>query len=131
MPGSELGSRTGDARSGPSREPASVELHERLLEVCVLLLLQEWPASCADLRAGLRPLGFEQTATFLDETIAALAADGLVSAAAEPADGGAGTLYVLTTDGRGWLRSATADLRRTEAVVGGFLARCGERFVAA
>jgi hypothetical protein len=121
----------GGARSGHSQESAQVDLYDHLLQVCLLLLLEERPAACPELREGLRPLGFEQMTEVLERALGVLAAAGLVRPSRERcADDRAGLTYVLTVDGGNWLRHATTDLRRTELVLGGFLARCGERFVA-
>lgn len=115
--------------AGPEHhESGRDEFYDHLLHVCLLLLLQEAPAACAELRERLRPLGFEQTATAVESALDVLAAGGLVRSTLQRAGDGAGVrVYAVTNDGSSWLRSATTDLRRTEVVLGGFLARCGER----
>lgn len=117
--------------AGPEHQQSGRdEFYDHLLQVCLLLLLQEAPAPCADLRERLRPLGFEQTATAVESTLDVLAAGGLVQSTLQRAGDGAGVrVYAVTSDGSSWLRSATTDLRRTEVVLGGFLARCGERLL--
>lgn len=124
-PGSPLG-----PRAGP-REAGRDEFYDHLLHVCLLLLLQESDAAAPELRLRLRPLGFEQVTTAVEGTLDVLAAAGLVQSTLEPsADGRRVRVYSVTTDGTSWLRNATLDLRRTEVVLGGFLARCGERLLA-
>ena len=117
--------------AGPEhQESGRDEFYDHLLHVCLLLLLQEAPAACADLRERLRPLGFEQTTTTVERTLDVLAAGGLVRSTLQRARDGTGVrVYAVTNDGSSWLRSATTDLRRTEVVLGGFLARCGERLL--
>lgn len=127
----------GNARPGaataarPQREEAGRdEFYDHLLHVCLLLLLQDGPAAPADLGERLRPLGFAQTTAAVEGTLDVLAAGGLVRSRLErSADGTGRRLYTATSDGSTWLRSATTDLRRTEVVLGGFLARCGERLL--
>lgn len=116
---------------GPERQVSGRDdFYDHLLHVCLLLLLQEAPAACADLRERLRPLGFEQTTAAVESTLDVLAAGGLVRSTLQQSGDGAGVrLYAVTGDGSSWLRSATMDLRRTEVVLGGFLARCGERLL--
>lgn len=114
----------------PREEAGRDEFYEHLLHVCLLLLLQEGPAAPVDLRERLRPLGFAQTTATVESTLDILAAGGLVrSTLKRSADGADVRLYAATGDGSSWLRSATTDLRRTEVVLGGFLARCGERLL--
>lgn len=106
------------------------DFYDHLLDVSLLLLLQEAPGSSHELRGRLRPLGFEQTATALERALQAMLGTDLVQCSDEPsgaADGG--RVYGLTAAGAGWLRQASAELRTTEAILGGFLARFGERFV--
>ena len=100
------------------------EFYDHLLNVCVLLLLQESPETAAALPERLRPLGFETTVKAAEAALDRLRDAGLV----RPGDGASGR-YAVTADGREWLRRATKDLRRTEVVLGGFLARCGERLI--
>jgi hypothetical protein len=123
---SELGPRVaGDGRSGHGHGAPPAELYDHLLQVCLLLLLQETPAGCRELRDGLRPLGFEQTAVELQCMLGALEFDGLVAC-----DGHVSApAYALTGDGASWLHDAKSDLRRTVVVRGGFRARCSARFV--
>lgn len=123
--------RPGATAARPQREDAGRdEFYDHLLHVCLLLLLQEGPAAPVDLCERLRPLGFAQTTTAVQGTLDILAAGGLVRSKPErSADGAVVRLYTATSDGSGWLRSATTDLRRTEVVLGGFLARCGERLL--
>lgn len=123
-PGPALGLRAGARASGRD------EFYDHLLHVCLLLLLQERSASGVELRERLRPLGFEQATAAVESTLDVLAAAGLVQGALERADDGRRIrVYSVTPDGTSWLRSATLDLRRTEVVLGGFLARCGERLL--
>ncbi|HWI08729.1 MAG TPA: hypothetical protein VNT54_14595 [Solirubrobacteraceae bacterium] len=111
-------------------EPGRDAFYEHLLHVCLLLLLHESAAASAQLRERLRPLGFEQVTTALEATLDVLAATGLVQSSLEhSADGRRIRVYSVTADGATWLRTATMDLRRTEVVLGGFLARCGERLL--
>ena len=123
-PGPAIAARPQDEEAGRD------EFYEHLLHVCLLLLLHEGPATPAELRERLRPLGFAQTTTAVESTLDILAAGGLVRSKLERSADGAGLrLYTATGDGSSWLRSATMDLRRTEVVLGGFLARCGERLL--
>lgn len=123
-PGTPLG------RGAGSREAGRDEFYDHLLHVCLLLLLQESEAAAPELRVRLRPLGFEQVTTAVEGTLDVLAAAGLVQSRLErTADGRRLRIYSVTSDGASWLRSATVDLRRTEIVLGGFLARCGERLL--
>ena len=125
----ELGPRiAGGARSGHGHGAPPAELYDHLRQVCLLLLLKERPAGCKELRDGLRPLGFEQTALELRSMLAALECDGLVARDGDAIDGDDSS-YELTGAGVSWLQDAKSDLRRTEVVLGGFLARCSERFV--
>jgi DNA-binding PadR family transcriptional regulator len=107
-------------------DPAPAELDDHLLQVCVLLLLREIPAAGGDVRERLRPLGFDLGARAVERALVDVAVRGLV--AADGAD--ARAVYVLTEPGERALRAATADLRRTQDLLGGFLARCSERLVA-
>lgn len=100
------------------------DFYDHLLNVCVLLLLQESPINSTELPERLRPLGFETTVKAAEAALDRLRDAGLV----RPGDG-ASERYAVTADGREWLRRATKDLRRTEVVLGGFLARCGERLI--
>ena len=107
------------------------EFYDHLLNVCLLLLLQESAATSPQLRERLRPLGFEQVTTAVESALDVLSAAGLVqSTRVGSADGGRACVYSVTADGTSWLRGATADLRRTEVVLGGFLARCGDLLLA-
>ncbi len=96
----------------------------------MLLLLQESASTPADLRERLRPLGFEQTTAAVEGALDVLCAAGLARRADTDADGATTPTYSVTAQGSRWLRAATSDLRRTEIVLGGFLARCGERLLA-
>ena len=104
------------------------ELYDRLLGVCLLLLLRERPDALAQLPERLRPLGLDASVEAVAGALGRLERDGLVRAA-ETEDGAGPARYAVTAEGVTWLRAATSDLRRTEAVLGGFLARCGERLV--
>lgn len=117
--------------AGPERqESGRDEFYDHLLHVCLLLLLREAPAMGADLRERLRPLGFDQTTAGVESALDVLAAGGLVRATLQRSpDGVVVRRYTVTSDGSSWLRTATTDLRRTEVVLGGFLARCGERLL--
>ncbi|MFP5362676.1 MAG: hypothetical protein ACLGI5_08090 [Thermoleophilia bacterium] len=103
------------------------DFYDHLLHVCLLLLLEERASTSADVRDRLRPLGFEQTTTAVDTALQALSDAGLVLLA--NADGDAPVAYAATAEGSAWLRGATQELRRTELVLGGFLARCGDRLL--
>lgn len=116
----------GVGRDGP-RASGRDGFYDHLLHVCLLLLLQERQSTSADLRDRLRPLGFEQTTTAVDTALQELSAAGLVRSV--DADGEAPASYAATAEGSAWLRGATRDLRRTEVVLGGFLARCGDRLL--
>lgn len=114
----------------PTSESGRDDFYEHLLRVCLLLLLEEGPGEAIELRERLRPLGFELTASAVEAALDGLAAAGLVQAQGAPSSGGGEpNSFAVTADGRAWLRGATKDLRRTEAVLGGFLARCGERLL--
>jgi DNA-binding PadR family transcriptional regulator len=107
------------------------EFYDHLLNVCLLLLLQESAATSPQLRERLRPLGFEQVTTAVEAALDVLSTAGLVqSTLVRSADGRRTCVYSVTAGGSSWLRGATADLRRTEVVLGGFLARCGDRLLA-
>ena len=115
---------------GTTRGSGRDDFYDHLLHVCLLLLLEEGPGDCSELRERLRPLGFELTAKAVEGALDRLAAAGLVrTPGAPPAGGLALEPYAVTAEGATWLRAATKDLRRTEAVLGGFLARCGERLM--
>jgi DNA-binding PadR family transcriptional regulator len=108
-------------------DAGAAALYDRLVRVSLLLLLLDGPASSEDLRAGLRPLGLMQTVAAVEAALDELAAAGSVHGAQEPsADGRHARVYAMTADGGIWLRDAMTELRRTEVVLGGFLARCGE-----
>lgn len=107
------------------RDSGRDDFYDHLLHVCLLLLLQEQASTCAQARERLRPLGFEQTIAAVEGALEALCSADLVQPQGE-----APCAYAATPEGLAWLRGATTDLRRTEAVVGGFLARCGERLLA-
>lgn len=112
------------------RDAGRDDFYEHLVQVCLLLVAQDGPLSAGDLREGLRPLGFEQPTGAVEAALDVLAAEGLVHCTQAPStDGGASRAYATTADGSSWLRAATAELRRTEIVLGGFLARCGERLL--
>jgi len=124
---SELTSPPATARWELRHDPQPADLHDHLLQVCLLLLLRETPAAHGEVRERLRPLGFEETVGDVERALEGLAAEGL----AAPPDGtGAHAVYMLTALGDETLTRATADLRCTKAVLGGFLARCSERLVA-
>ena len=112
--------------AGP-RTSGRDEFYDHLLHVCLLLLLEERASTSADVRDRLRPLGFEQTTTAVDTELQVLSDAGLVRSAR--ADGDAPAGYAATPEGSAWLRGAAHDLRRTEVVLGGFLARCGDRLL--
>lgn len=105
------------------------DFYDHLLRVCVLLLTQERASPVAEIRDRLRPLGFEQPTAAVEGVFEELRRAGLVEPAGGQADGDAPPVHVATAQGATWLRAATSELRRTEAVLGGFLARCGERLL--
>ena len=107
-----------------SRDSGRDAFYDHLLQVCLLLLLRESTSTVAEVRDRLRPLGFEQASAAVRAALDELSDAGL---ALRAGDGGAAPMYSVTPAGRAWLRGATKDLRRTEVVLGGFLARCGER----
>lgn len=131
MTAADVSGRSKDARPGPGigstagRESARDEFYDHLLHVCLLMLLQESSGTSADLRQRLRPLGFEQSTAAADRALDALSAAGLIRALGDDPP----RIYAVTPEGSTWLRGAARDLRRTEVVLGGFLARCGDRLL--
>jgi DNA-binding PadR family transcriptional regulator len=105
------------------------ERRDYLLQICLLLVLQDGPASAQDLRARMRPLGLAQRAGVLESALDALVGAGSVRCALQPSIGRSAPAYAVTADGDVWLREASTELRRTEVVLGDFLARCGERLL--
>lgn len=124
------GWKPGPGLAWPIVPGESDDFYDHLVRVCLLLLLHELPGACRDLRDRLRPLGFDQTPTAVEGALGALVAAGLAEETSDPSAGLRSRTYAVTADGRRWLSRATMDLRRTEAVLGGFLARCGERLLA-
>lgn len=111
-----------------TRDAGRDDFYDHLLNVCVLLLLQEQPDTPAELPERLRPLGFDTTAKVVEAALGDLASAQLVRSP-ETAQDDTVAHYAVTPEGLAWLRAATNDLRRTEVVLGGFLARCGERLI--
>jgi len=97
----------------------------------VLLLLHEQPSSRQELGERLRLLGLvEHDPGRLPGTLRRLEWGGLVRAVAGDADAPA-TTYHLTALGTERLGAVAVDVRATRALLGWFLARCGERFAGA
>jgi len=118
------------ASPAPDHETKDDQLLDQLVHVCLVLILQDGPASPKDLCAGLQPLGLSQTPEAVEAALEVLVARGSVHCAREPsAHDRSARAYAITVDGTSWLRDATSQLRRTEVVLGDFLARCGERLV--
>ena len=115
------------AASRPADGELVVALPDDYGCACVLLLLQEQPSSGHELGERLRPLGLGEPEG-LPRTLRRLEWVGLVRAAGGDGDG-SGTTYHLTPAGAERLGAVAVDLRATCALLGWFLARCGERLV--
>ena len=112
-------------------EPAvpAGDLAERLLRACILLELQETPASSMGLHERLAPFGFELRIAELQRLLEAMEIAGLLVStwgphASEPHHH---TFHVLPAGSR-WLRGAVRELYDAEGFVGAFVARYQERF---
>jgi DNA-binding PadR family transcriptional regulator len=112
--------------AGADRSAASPpDLTEDFSSTCVLLLLDERPATAAELCERLGRLGLLDADTDparVEEILGALRDDGLVELGEED-------LYALTLHGAHRLGIAADDLRSTQMLLDRFLARCGERLV--
>lgn len=125
---SALGALAGRLVSADRADP---DLHERLPAVSLLLLLREGPAGRDELGIGLHALGFDLSASAVGVALDDLRAAGLVRWSVDDEHPRPVAVpYALTDDGEQRLRDAALELRRTEEVLGVFLARCGERLVA-
>jgi DNA-binding PadR family transcriptional regulator len=99
---------------------------EDFSSTCLLLLLDERPATAEELCARLGQLGLleaDSEPARVEEILDALKADGLVLVRGDE------RLYSLTLDGAQRLGIAADDLRSTQMLLDRFLARCGERLV--
>ena len=112
-------------------QAASPDLTEDFSCTCLLLLLDERPATETELCDRLKRLGLvEQDAdpARIDAILQLLAEDGLVQSDA-PRSPTAARVYRLTAAGADRLGIAADDLRSTQVLLDRFLARCGERIV--
>jgi DNA-binding PadR family transcriptional regulator len=117
------------ADESPRLDAGGVALPDEYGCACVLLLLRERPSSGHELGERLRPLGFVAPGPdALSRTLCRLEWIGLVRACGGGEDGSA-TTYHVTAAGAERLGAVAGDLRATSALVGWFLARCGEHLV--
>jgi DNA-binding PadR family transcriptional regulator len=106
------------------------DLLEHLLTACVLLLLHETSASCAQLHDALTALRLQEDPAVLQATLEAMEDTGLIFSTWGPfATAPRRHTFHIAAAGRQWLRHAAGELQSAEGFLGAFVARCGERFV--
>lgn len=102
------------------------DLTEDFSYTCLLLLLDERPATAGELCLRLRDLGLidgdAADSARVEEILGALQDDELVQVVEH-------ARFSLTLDGAQRLGIAADDLRSTQILLDRFLARCGERLV--
>ena len=107
------------------------ELLALLLRACVLLLLYETPASSTQLHDALGALRLNEDPAVLQETLEAMEDIGLVFSTWGPhATAPERHTFHIAPAGTQWLQVAADELQNTKGLLGSFLARCEERFVA-
>lgn len=115
--------RSLDGANGPAAAPP--DLTEDFSYTCLLLLLDERPATAEELCLRLRDLGLidaDADPARVEEILGALQDDELVQV-------GEHARFSLTLAGAQRLGIAADDLRSTQILLDRFLARCGERLV--
>ena len=122
-------------RSGVEGPPGSTteaaDATDNFSSACVMLLLDERPATAQELCARLRSLGLiedDVDPAPIGSLLRELVTEGLVGDGEVDIDGG-GTIYSLTSEGAERLGIAADGLRSTQILLRRFLARCGERLV--
>lgn len=118
----------GDCR--PSVDTLRPDLPDDFWCACLLALLAERPGTGRDLCEGLRRRWLiEADVERLDQALRALEHIGFAWALDVGGVRGPGSIYCVTAKGAEQLDATVAGLCGTHALLGRFVARCGERFV--
>jgi len=121
---SGVGGPAGPTTSGPDADD--------FVSACVILVLDQRPATAQQLSTHLRTLGLTESGiepAWIGPLLRGLVTEGLVDDDEHDGDGG-GRIYSLTPEGTERLGIAADSLRSTQILLRRFLARCGERSIA-
>jgi len=111
-------------------EAIAADATEDFSSTCLLLLVDERPATAPELCVRLQRLGLienDADPARVDVLLRELEIHGHIGHGEDRA--GTGAVYSLTLAGAQRLGSAADDLRGTQILLDRFLARCGERLV--